>query len=267
MQPYILKHPTRRRIRRYLQAIDFGARFSRLPGASLNPIMRASKTDMRWLPINEEIEMAEDMPLPITILDRLIEEASHRVICDFCGCRRAYDCKDYPHEIGCMLMGDSAVNADPAICHEISVEEAKEHTKKAVDAGLVPFVGLAKLDEWIFGIEGKGHLLTVCFCCECCCFTRCFRRVPVKNVKGIMTPLEGIKLEITDDCTGCGTCVKKCYLKAIEIVDGKARRSPYCMYCGRCASVCPNNAIKVSLTDPDYGDRTIERIRSYVKYD
>lgn len=266
MYPFFFKNQDRRRMRRCLRSIDIGSRFSRLPGASLHPWMWPSKTDMRWLPINEDIEMAEDMPMPITILDQLIEEASHRMIYEFCGCREACQCNHYPREIGCLMLGDSAAGANPDFCREVDVAEAKEHARKAVDAGLVPFVGVAKVDETIFGIKGRGHLLSVCFCCECCCLTRFFGRFPLKSVENMMTPLDGIRLEINDNCNGCGTCVEKCYTKAIDIVNGRARKGAYCRYCGRCASVCPNDAIEISLTDPDYIDKTIERIRSYVKY-
>ncbi len=267
MYPFFFKNQDRRRMKRCLEFIKIGTKLSRLPGTGLHPWMWPGKTDMRWLPINQDIEMAEGMPMPITILDRLIEEASHRMIYEFCGCREAYGCKHYPRETGCLMMGDAAAGANPEFCREVDVEEAKEHARKAVDAGLVPFVGVARVDEDIFGIKGHGHLLSVCFCCECCCLTRFFHNFPVKTVEGLMTPLEGIRLEINDHCDGCGTCAGKCYTKAIEVVEGKARTNGYCRYCGRCASVCPNGAIEISLTDPGYVDKTIELIRSYVKYD
>jgi len=267
MYPYAFKNRDPGRMRRCLMMINGMTYITKLPGAKLHPWLWPSKTEMRWLPINEDIEMGEDMPMPITILDRLIEETSHRTIYDYCGCRLAYDCEHYPIEVGCLLMGDSAAGVNPDFCREVGVDEAKEHARKAVDAGLVPIVGKARIDNAIFRIKDTGHLLTVCFCCECCCLTRFFRHTPLKHLEPLVKPLDGITIEVTDDCEGCGTCVKKCYMQTIEIVDDKAVMGPYCQSCGRCASVCPNDAIKITLNDPEFFDKTLERIRSYVKYD
>jgi UDP-glucose 4-epimerase len=265
--PFVFKNRDPARTKRCLFVVDAMIRISKLPGAGLHPWLWPSKTDMRWLPINEDIQLGEDMPMPITILDRLIEETSHRMIYDYCGCRLAYDCKDYPVETGCLMMGDSAAGANPDFCHEVDADEAKEHVRKAVDAGLVPLVGKARLDNSLFAIRDTGHLLTVCLCCECCCLTKYMSNAPLKYLDPMFRPLEGVTIEVTEECEGCGNCVEKCYIKAIEIIDEKAVIGPYCRSCGRCATVCASDAIKVTLDDPAFVDKAIERIRSYVKYD
>ena len=96
---------------------------------------------MRWLPINQDIVMPENAPLPIELVERFIEETSHRVIAAYCGCRKGFGCEHYPHDIGCLMMGDSALEIKRYGCHEVGVEEAKAHLHRAVDAGLVPIVG------------------------------------------------------------------------------------------------------------------------------
>lgn len=242
-------------------------KLSHLPFASRTPWLRPDKTDMRWLPINESIELPENAPMPLAVLDRLIEEASHRVTYKFCGCRFAYGCDHYPTRIGCLMLGDSAIEGNPEHCREVSVEQAKEHARKAVDSGLVPIVGKARVDNTIFGIKDVGRLLTVCFCCECCCITRFVADVPLSKVEPIFPRLEGVSITVGDECKGCGKCIEHCYVKAITVQDKRAVISDYCRACGRCATVCPRDAIKVKLDDPDYVDKTIERIRSYVKYD
>ncbi|HEY5531952.1 MAG TPA: 4Fe-4S binding protein, partial [Candidatus Anoxymicrobiaceae bacterium] len=46
--------------------------------------------------------------------------------------------------------------------------------------------------------------------------------------------------------------------------------SPYEVFgdgaCGRCATVCPNDAIKVSVDDPDFLEKCYKRISSYVDF-
>jgi len=242
--------------------------FMRLPLVNRwHPWLKPKKTDMRWLPINEEIDMPENAPMPLDLLDRLIEEASHRVIMDYCGCRKAWRCQHYPIEIGCLLMGDSSLEARRFPFREVGVEEAKRHARRAVDAGLVPIVGKARVDNYIFKIKDRHRLLTVCFCCECCCVTRFSSYVPVKYLEPTMVPLESVSITVTDDCLGCGKCVDHCFIGAIRVEDKKALISDYCRACGRCATVCPNDAIEVKITDPDFLDKTYRRIRSYVKFD
>lgn len=263
----VMEKKKARSMRRAMNALNHLFKFTRLPGMRRHPWLRPDKTDMRWLPINADIETPGDMPMPLTILDRLIDEASHRVIYDYCGCRLGYDCKDYPIEVGCLLMGDSAIEGNSRHSREVSPEEAREHARKAVDAGLVPYVGKARIDNALFGIKDRGRMLTVCFCCECCCITRFTRNLPLKQVEPIFVRLEGISIEVGDECRGCGKCAEHCYIKAITIQDKRAVIDEYCRACGRCASVCPNGSIRVRIDEPGYVDETIERIRSYVKYD
>lgn len=244
--------------------------FGRLPFLDWwHPWFKPEKTDMRWLPINEDISMPGDTPLPLEVLDRIIEEASHRAIFDHCGCREAWKCKTYPSDIGCLLMGDSALKATRSgPFREVTVKEAKAHARKAVAEGLVPIIGKARVDNFIFGIRDRKKMLTVCFCCECCCVTRLTALLPLKYVEPGLHPLEGLKVTMREDlCKGCGKCVDRCYLQAISISDGKAVISDTCRGCGRCAMVCRNKAIELEMTDPEFVEKTLDRIRSYVKYD
>jgi len=50
-----------------------------------------------------------------------------------------------------------------------------------------------------------------------------------------------------DSCVGCGTCVEKCPVGAIELNgDDKAERNPdWCIGCGVCVHFCPENAISL----------------------
>ena len=211
--------------------------------------------------------MQENVPMPVELLDRLIEEASHRVIIEYCWCRKGFGCRDYPVEIGCLMMGESALEAKNFPMREVGVEEAKAHARRAVAAGLVPVVGKARADNFIFKIKDRHRLLSVCFCCECCCITRFSSYVPLKYLEPAFPRPEGVSVSVTDACTGCGKCAGHCFVSAIEVVDGKAVIGGYCRACGRCAGICPNEAVDIRLTDPEFIEKTRERIRSYVKYD
>lgn len=47
-----------------------------------------------------------------------------------------------------------------------------------------------------------------------------------------------------DKCIGCGLCVKDCFVRDIEIQDGKAHiKNKTCMKCGHCIAICPKYAV------------------------
>ncbi len=231
-----------------------------------HPWVREDKTDMRWLPINADIEVPAGAPMPLELIDRFAEEASHRVIIEYCVCRQGWKCEHYPREIGCLLMGDSALEVKKYPFKEVGIEEAKAHARKAVEAGLVPIIGKARADNHIFRVKDRGRLLTVCFCCECCCVTRFTNYMPLEYLEPTFTKLDGIAIEVTDECTGCGKCVERCYMNAISVVDGRARIEKECRACGRCAFTCPSKAIKLTITDMEFLEKSYRRIRSYVRY-
>jgi hypothetical protein len=149
-------------MRRGLDFLEMGFVLSKIPYINrLHPWTKPEKTDMRWLPINEDIQMPQDVPLPVNLLYRFIEEASYRTIYKECACRKGFECKHYPTDIGCLLMGNSALEGPPGLYEEASVEEAKQLADRAIEAGLVPVVGKARVDNFIFGIKDTGHLLRV----------------------------------------------------------------------------------------------------------
>jgi UDP-glucose 4-epimerase len=252
-----------------LAVLELGLKgFARLPFMDrLHPWLRPDKSSVRWLPINQDIQMPENTPMPLELLNRVIEEASHRVIIDYCGCRRGFNCEHYPVDIGCLMMGDSALEIKRVPGREVGVDEAKEHALKAVEAGLIPVVGKARVDNFIFGVKDHSRMFTTCFCCECCCVTRFTALSPSERLDSIFPRLDGVSVTVTDRCKGCGKCVEHCYIGAIEVRDGAAVIDEYCRACGRCATVCPQKAVEVSIDDPEFLEKTYETIRSYVKFD
>jgi len=250
---------------------DLLGALAHMPAVWRHPWFRSDLTDMRWLPTNEDIELPLGAPAPLDLLDRLIEETSHRVIFDACGCRTARRCQRHPIEIGCLLMGDSALESPPSVRREVGISEAREHVARAVESGLVPMVGKARVDNYIFGVKERHRLLTACFCCDCCCISRYERHFPVNKLDEMFPSLDGLTLEVGGACDGCAgraeSCADRCYIGAIEVRGGRAVITEKCRGCGRCAVFCPTGAIKVSITDGDFVAESYERIRAHVKHD
>ncbi|MBN1288128.1 MAG: 4Fe-4S binding protein [Actinobacteria bacterium] len=240
---------------------------SRFPVIRNHPWFSQKKNDIRFIPMYKDIELPGDAPLPVDLLYRFIDEASHRVILtEGCACRHACGCENYPREIGCLFLGDDAMEISPEIGREVGVEEAREHVKWATGTGLVPICGKVRQDNTVLAVKDKGKLLSICFCCECCCISRGVQYMKLDDMEGIFHRLDGISVEVTDDCVGCGKCVDVCYVNAMSMPYGKAQIGDYCRACGRCATVCPKDAIKIRIEDPAFLDKAYEMIGAHINH-
>lgn len=81
--------------------------------------------------------------------------------------------------------------------------------------------------------------------------------------------------EMTEACTGCGTCAEACPTRAIDIVDGRATVvSSHCVTCSLCADVCPEegaiefveiDARRLIVDDPETRKKIEEKEREKQK--
>ncbi len=87
----------------------------------------------------------------------------------------------------------------------------------------------------------------ICACCSCCCGI-------LKMMKSFSRPGDfaatNYYAEIDkESCIGCGVCVKRCNLEAIQIIEKKAVLSKEkCIGCGLCVSTCKPGSIKLVNT-------------------
>ncbi|MHA1862446.1 MAG: DUF362 domain-containing protein, partial [Candidatus Thorarchaeota archaeon] len=186
-------------------------------------------------------------------------------IMNFCICRAAAKCKDYPIELGCLFMGEAAEGINPKLGRRVSKEEAHEHVKRCREAGLVHMIGRNKLDTSWLGVSPGDKLLTVCNCCPCCCL---WKMLPYINpeIGRKITKMPGVNVRVTDACVGCGVCIDEdiCFVEAISMVDGMAVISAECRGCGRCVEVCPHDAIELTIDNMEFIENSIDRVSSLV---
>ncbi len=254
----------RKVLKTFLGSIKFFYRLFSLPGIrEKHSWVSEEHTQGAMLPINEELKVDNKL-LPYPIITEFIEMSSHRLLMHVCGCRQTYDCKNNDPNFGCIYMGESVLDISPGLGRLISKEEAHEHARKAIATGLVPYVGKGRIDNTLLQIPDTGKLLGLCFCCHCCCMSAAFNHLPAEHQNRLFPRIEEIKFEITDDCTGCETCIDYCLYNAITIENGVAVQNDFCRQCGRCATQCPSNAIKVSMEGSDFKDDIIRRISSVV---
>ena len=211
--------------------------------------------------INQNLELNSSVTLPSNIVDHFIEKAKHHVIMHYCLCRFSNKCKDYPYDLGCLFLGEGALEIDPKYGRVVTKEKAKEHIKKCRAAGLIRTIGKFWIDSLAGGITQSDKLMGICNCCPCCCIDGLLRFFPPQITKNRYSKLPGLEIKITDRCTGCGACTKNvCYLDQIHLVSGRAVIGDRCRGCGRCVAACPNHAIEIKINDELFLKKTIKRL-------
>jgi UDP-glucose 4-epimerase len=143
-------------------------------------------------------------------------------------------------------LGEGAREIVSSLGREASVEEALAHHQKALAMGLIPMVGKLRWDSLWLGVKHADQLLTICHCCDCCCYFKLYRFLPQEAARGLQK-LEGLEVRVGEACNGCGICADRCFIGAMTIQNGKAIVGEKCRGCGRCAIVCPVKAVKVIL--------------------
>lgn len=184
---------------------------------------------------------------------------------DFCICRVSTDCKDYPHNLGCLFLGRGAKRISPKVGRAVSQKEATQHVDKCQEAGLVHIIGRNKIDSLWLNTGPKEKLLSICNCCPCCCLWKMVGELP-EDIGRSIGPMVGVEINFNEDlCNGCGVCAKDvCFLEAIIIENGKAKKDmKKCRVCGRCAEVCLRGAVTIEITD-DAVERSIQRVEPLV---
>jgi len=257
-------------IKRTFPGIFTLAKMSRVPG--IGRVMGKALFDgdsMIYLPkesvieIGREVGGREDVVLPSQVVDHFIDEANYHWVMDHCICREGAHCKDYPHDLGCLFLGEAALQINPGLGRRVERDEAKEHVRRCREAGLVHLIGKNKLDEgWLWARPGE-KLLTICNCCPCCCIWRIWPYL-IPEISRNVNRMPGVEVHVAGDCVGCGTCVETCFVRAISLEDGRAEIGEDCRGCGRCVEACPEHAIEITLPDDESVRESIERIAPLV---
>lgn len=218
------------------------------------------------LEVNRAFALPDSTVLPSEVADHFVRKAKHLWIMNWCICRKSMGCDDYPVDLGCLFLGEASIGIDPRLGRAVTQEEALEHLRKCRAAGLVQVVGKNKLDASWLDVKPSERLMTICNCCECCCLWKMLPRLSGK-IGSKISKMPGVSVEVNDRCTGCGSCVKLCFVDAIQVSDGKARIGDACRGCGRCAAACQDHAITVKYQGRESAKLAIERISSAVSVD
>ncbi|MGB9936823.1 MAG: 4Fe-4S binding protein [Methanobacterium sp.] len=215
--------------------------------------------------INKDINVPEDVVLPSSVLKVMINKSRYHFIMNSCICRASNNCKDYPHDLGCLFLGKGSKRISTKLGRVVSREEALEYVDKCQEAGLVNIIGRNKIDSVWLNTGPKEELLSICGCCPCCCLWKMTPDLP-ESIGKSFSKMIGVEISFNEEiCTGCGICSNDiCFVKAINVYDGKAKIDmKKCRTCGRCAEICQKGAIKINMAHKAV-ESSIEHIKPLV---
>lgn len=218
----------------------------------------------RTITLNKSIEKPGSYVLPTDIVRHFIEKANDIWIMNTCQCRDSLKCENYPVTLGCLFMGTATRGINVKLGKPVSKAKALDHVQRANELGLIHMMGRNKLDTFWMGIGPGYNLLTVCFCCPCCClWTTLPRMTPKISTK--LQRMPGVSVSVNNNCTGCEECTRGvCFVDAIQIQDDVATINDECRGCGRCYVTCQYGAIDYNISDSNYVDTLIKRISKVV---
>ena len=215
-------------------------------GYLLQPVFSSKIHQVTMLPVNEAIADREQTVMPYSVLMELVEQSSTCFIMHECVCRKKENCQTHPIDLGCLFLGDGAAQIHSSQGEICGTDKAKQHIQRGLEASLYPLIAHTVIDSFTLGISYK-RMLTVCFCCECCCIVQRGLRKGLKSLQHIIQPLPGLRFTIEEGCAACGLCIEKCPVGAISNNHQGVEINGECKGCGICVQACPNGSIKMEI--------------------
>jgi Na+-translocating ferredoxin:NAD+ oxidoreductase RNF subunit RnfB len=138
----------------------------------------------------------------------------------------------------CVQVDNAAAYAiDRGTGREISKEEALDLFRRCEEEGLI---------HTTFNQKSVHHV--ICNCCGDCCQ---FMPVLIQYGTAVVGASRFEARVDPDLCTGCETCIDRCYVHAVTMEEDIARVNPeQCLGCGLCAVTCPSGAMSLVEVRP-----------------
>lgn len=195
-----------------------------------------SYPQFRTVPVKRAVE-TRHVVMPYEDLKAIVEE-KEKIAVAKCICRVqkglvGKGC-DKPLEV-CFSFGSHAdYYVGRGMARYISKEEALRIFEECEKAGLVPQP---------YNAQNPGGL---CNCCgDCCGILLALKAHPKPGRVVFSNYWAKVDPEL---CIGCGTCVERCQMEAIDLVEEKATvNKDRCIGCGLCVTTCPTDAMALIL--------------------
>ena len=232
-------------------------------GRLIRPVFSSKIHQMSLIPVNEAITQRDQIVLPYSLLNQFVEQSTARFIMAECVCRSHDNCQSHPVNIGCLFLGDGAAQIHPHWGDCVTLRKPKSIYNEACRMGLSPLIAHTLIDAVTLGIPYK-RMLTICFCCECCCAVYRGMRQGPEVIKHIIQRLPGIIMTVRDECIGCGACIDRCPVGAISFNHRGVEIREECKGCGICVNACQYGAIMMEISgEVELLTGFRERMKSY----
>jgi len=227
-------------------------------GIKLSPDMEAH-TSTVVMPLHVDVAPSgEKVTVPLDLVKESLKYVTFIGGMDECLCRQANDCSDYPHDLGCLFLGEAGKTiVKHGLGRELSYEEACARVDKAAEHGLMAQAVWVEIEQFLWGIRNDqmDRFLEICFCCPCCCIVNRLSRNATKAERHRFHPAGWTAVPDRTKCTGCGKCISGphgCPVEAISFgEDGKVViDQDICVGCGICKTRCGFDVIKIKQTMP-----------------
>jgi ferredoxin len=197
----------------------------------------------RIVPVEQEIELDPELIIPSQEVSKIIDSQDY-VALTHCYCKMEKEilhdpCKVTKRRDLCLVFGKVGEHAVKyGFARQISKEEAKACLKESENEGLVHKAFHMRMDL-------TQNIEAICSCCPCCCgiFQFYFKgALPLHTVSSYLATSD------LENCVGCGICVDRCPIHALEVVDGKVVvDKDRCIGCGVCTHMCTNEPKGIRL--------------------
>jgi len=199
---------------------------------------------LRTIPIEQSFT-PEHLVANYDHVKKLVDAAEGPFVVANCVCRQAQGllgnpCRATSRRETCLGFGEFAqLFIDEGWGRQVSKEELVEIIEQNEEDGL------------ILQPSNSLTLEYICSCCGCCCALLLGTKMSRHPVR---YHASNYYVEINPElCTGCGTCVEKCQMDAITIVEKNSQLNlDRCIGCGVCAVNCPSAAITLQQKEEEH---------------
>ncbi|MFX1593957.1 MAG: 4Fe-4S binding protein [Promethearchaeota archaeon] len=207
----------------------------------------ANKTDyhqLRTIPVEKSLD-PELRVAPYDNVRKIIEESNGPFAKINCICRQERDmygkpCKMTNHKDNCLGFGDMIqMYIDQGWATQISKEETLRILQTNQEEGL------------ILRPSNSQNVEFICSCCYCC-------DKGISELLKVPDPANYVVSNFYSEvdpelCTGCGSCIDRCQLEAITLIDDVSSIDrKRCIGCGNCVAICPSDAIILQKKEEEY---------------